>query len=94
MAGWWAFKFNISCIRIWINVSPEERAKRVLSREGGDLVSKIKENKDRLTRVKKRFEELYGLDPEDKTPYTHVLNTDQMSKELVHESVMFILKEI
>ena len=94
LAGWWAYNFEISCIRIWIDVSPEERARRVLSREGGDLASKIKENKDRLTRVKKRFQKLYGLDPEDEAPYTHVLHTDKMSKEQVHQSVMSILKDV
>ena len=35
LSGWWAYLARVDCLRIWIEVSDEERARRIQSREGG-----------------------------------------------------------
>ena len=37
LSGWWAYKNSLNCLRVWVNVSEQERAKRIQKREGGDF---------------------------------------------------------
>ena len=37
LCGWWAHNNEIDCIRLWLAVSEDERARRVVSREGGSV---------------------------------------------------------
>ena len=39
LSGWWAYLARIDCLRIWIEVSDEERARRIQSREGNVILS-------------------------------------------------------
>jgi len=73
LAGWWAYQLNIDCVRVWLSVSPEERARRVTQREGISIEVAHKANELRRSVDLSRFQELYGLNPEDTTPYTHII---------------------
>ena len=46
-------------------------------REGGDLESALQANQQRRAVDGARFEELYGLQPEDAEPYSHVLDASR-----------------
>ena len=37
LSGWWAHSMAIECLRVWVNVSPEECARRIQNREGGEF---------------------------------------------------------
>lgn len=69
----------------------EERAKRLMQRDGGSY----KDNLDRATRRhiddSHRYMELYGIDLNDMTPYTHIIEADDMGESEVLETVLEIL---
>jgi|TARA_B110000495_G_C22671997_1_gene397101 cytidylate kinase len=93
LAGWWAYRQNISCVRIWLEVSDEERAHRVSSREGLSMEEALSANKKRLLVDRQRYESMYGIRPSDATPYTHTIDATTLSKEEVLKVALKILKE-
>jgi cytidylate kinase len=93
LAGWWAYKLNLDCVRLWVNVSEVERAHRVTKREGISLDDALEANRKRLDVDLQRFDELYGLNPEDSTPYSHIIDASSLSIEDIVEQVLLILEE-
>jgi len=93
LAGWWAFKEEIKCVRLWLEVSVDERARRVITREGGEHLQRKQEILAREQSDLSRFEELYGLNPSASTPYTHVLDATALNQEEVLAVVQSYLKE-
>ena len=47
LAGWWAYRLEIQCVRLWLEVDAEERANRVVGREGGSLEEALQANEQR-----------------------------------------------
>ena len=37
LSGWWAHKNELECLRVWVSVSDQERARRIQKREGGEF---------------------------------------------------------
>jgi len=93
LSGWWAHLEEIDCFRIWLEVSDLERARRVVSREGGSTDDALRANRHRTSLDLTRYEELYGLNPEDKTPYTHVVDASYLDVDEVATAVIKILEE-
>lgn len=91
LAGWWAFKLNADCIRIWLNVSEKERAKRVAKREQISLTAALQANASRLTTDNERYQNMYGFLPEDPTPYTHIIEASDMTAQNVLEEAINII---
>jgi cytidylate kinase len=93
LSGWWAYKLGLATPRIWLEVDDLERAKRVQAREGGDLDSIVDANKQRSKIDEQRFDELYGLLPQQTEPYTHIINASDLNAQEVLASVLHILEE-
>lgn len=93
LSGWWAYKLDLSTPRIWLEVDDIERAKRVQAREGGDLDSIVEANTQRSKIDEQRFDELYGLLPQQTEPYTHIINASDLNAQEVLASVLDILEE-
>ena len=87
LSGWWAFELGINCHRIWIHTSDEERARRIQTREGGDLETRLGESRKRQSADKARYETLYNIDLDDMTPYSLVVDADNLSAEEVFKIV-------
>ena len=88
LAGWWAFKMDANCLRIWLNVSENERAKRVTTREQISLEQAKQANAIRLAVDNERYQKMYGFIPEDPTPYTHIIDaTDITAQEVLKQAV-------
>ena len=94
LCGWWAYKMDIDCLRIWLHASEEARAMRVVNREGLTIEEATSSNKERTKVDKIRFEEMYGLNPEDETPYTHIIDASNMNAEEVLIHTLAILEEL
>lgn len=94
LSGWWAHLLELNCVRIWIDVNETVRANRVVGREGISLESALSENRKRCAKDLARYEEMYGLNPEDSTPYTHVIDASGLTKEEVIASTLKILEEV
>jgi len=93
LAGWWAYLLDIDCVRLWIDVSDEERAQRVVAREGGTVSQALEANAKRSAIDAARFSELYNILPQDREAYTHVLDAGEMSIDEVFSAVTIILED-
>ena len=94
LCGWWAYNLDVDCVRLWLHASEEARAERVVMREGLSLDVAIANNKQRTAVDKARFEEMYGLNPEDGTPYTHIVDASNLNVEEVLAKALEILEGI
>ena len=91
LAGWWAYKLKSDCVRIWLNVSEQERARRVTIREGTTRDDAISANKARLLVDNERYQKMYGLTPDDPTPYTHIIDAaDITAEEVLGEAIKIL----
>ncbi len=93
LSGWWAHLLELDCVRLWLDVNESVRAERVVSREGISLEDAISNNRKRSEIDLLRYDELYGLNPEDSTPYTHVIDASGLTKAEVLDSALKILEE-
>jgi cytidylate kinase len=93
LAGWWAYRQNITCIRIWVEVSADERARRVTVREGLTMEAALSANHKRMLIDRQRYESMYGIRPSDTTPYTHTIDATTLSQEEVLKVALKILTE-
>jgi cytidylate kinase len=84
---------KIDCVRLWIDVSDEERAQRVVAREGGTVSQALEANAKRSAIDAARFSELYNILPQDREAYTHVLDAGEMSIDEVFSAVTIILED-
>ena len=87
LSGWWASELELDCIRIWISVSDEERAKRIQEREGGKYEDCLLRSRKRQMDDKERYHSLYGIDLDDLIPYNLIIDADEMSADAVFELV-------
>ena len=93
LAGWWAYRLEIQCVRLWLEVDAEERANRVVGREGGSLEEALQANEQRSAVDAERFMELYNILPEQREPYTTVLDATNLGSEEVLAAIISILEE-
>jgi cytidylate kinase len=93
MAGWWGHRLGLSCHRIWLDVNEHARAARVVHREGGALEEALEANRRRMQVDGARFQHLYGVLPEDPTPYTHIIDASERTVEDVMSVVLALLEE-
>lgn len=93
LAGWWAYRLEMPCVRLWLDVDETERANRVVSREGGSIEGALEANKKRSSVDAERFMELYQILPEQREPYTTVLDATNLGSEEVLAAVISILEE-
>lgn len=92
LAGWWAFKHQLDCPRIWIEVSEEIRANRVVNREGGDHDEQLKLIRKRMKYDAGRYKQLYDIDIESKSPYTCIIESDNLNPDEVLNAALVHLE--
>ena len=88
LAGWWAFKNNIDCARIWIDVSEDIRASRVVNREGGSHSEQLQLIRERMDYDGARYMRYYAIDIDSHDPYTCVIQSDDLNAVEVLELVL------
>ena len=93
LAGWWAYKSGLECARVWVEVSENERAKRVVNREGGSIDAQVDLIRERMEYDAERYLRFYGIDIESREPYTCVIESDDMRPEEVLAVVRRHLEE-
>ena len=87
LSGWWAHQLELDCLRVWVSVSDEERARRIQNREGGDFSERLQESKQRQYDDNQRYMELYGIDMSDMTPYNLIVDADDSDADEVFRLV-------
>ena len=87
LSGWWAHMMGIDCLRIWVDVSPEECARRIQNREGGDFETQLQLSQQRQMDDKERYRILYDIDLDDMSPYSLIINADDIDADEVYALV-------
>ena len=87
LSGWWAHKNKLSCLKVWVNVSDEERARRIQKREGGELEECLRKSQKRQKDDMERYSTLYGIDLDDMSPYNLVIDADEKDELEVFQAV-------
>ena len=83
LSGWWAYLMDVDCLRVWVNVSPEECARRIQNREGGLYEDKLILSQQRQIDDKKRYQILYDIDLDDMSPYSLIIDADNIDADEV-----------
>ena len=78
---------EIDCLRVWISVSDEERARRIQTREGGSFEERLLESRQRQEDDNQRYLELYEIDMEDMSPYNLIIEADNLDANEVFSIV-------
>lgn len=94
LAGWWAYKLELPCLRIWLEVDDEERARRVAHRENVSFADALSANARRAEIDGERFALLYGIQPEDPEPYTHILDASALNANEILAVVVELLEGV
>ena len=87
LSGWWAHKNNLDCLRVWVNVSEQERARRIQKREGGDLEDCLRKSQKRQRDDMERYSILYDINLDDMSPYNLVIDADEKDELEVFREV-------
>lgn len=93
---WLVLDESVTIIKFWLRGSPENRAKRMASRDGISFVEAKRITKSRDEENKKIYYRLYGFRfGEDLTIFDYVLNTDRLSLDsLVEISKLIVRRHI
>lgn len=92
LAGIMLYKNDIPSYKIWLDADINTRAKRISKREVGDIKDIRKEILEREQCEKKRYEDIYGINLDDKDIYDLVINTSNISAEEVVNIILGNLK--
>jgi predicted cytidylate kinase len=88
LAGWWAYKNNLPCPRVWIDVSEQVRAERVVNREGGSVDDRLTQIQERMDYDGMRYNRYYGIDINSQEPYTCIIESDNLDQDEVLNLVL------
>jgi predicted cytidylate kinase len=91
LAGWLAFKNDISALKVFIDADLDTRVERIIKREDGDSKQRKKEIIDRERSETLRYKKYYNIDLKDKTVYDLVIDSSEKKPE---EIVDLILKKL
>lgn len=82
---------GILSFNIYIDANFDERTRRVLERESGQIENRKREMKRREKSETKRYQKFYGIDPGDPSWYDLIIDSTSMTPE---EEVDLILEKL
>jgi len=88
----WLFKKGF---KIWLDVSPEERAKRLTYRDGISLSEAKRIITEKDGKTKKIYEGLYGFKfGEDLGPFDLILDSESLTSDEVFETLSLVIDRL
>ena len=88
LAGWLAFKNNISSFKIMIDADVNTRVERVVNREKGDFDKRRKEIIEREKSEKNRYKNYYGIDLDNISIYDLVIDSSDKKPEEIIDIIL------
>ncbi len=88
LAGWLAYKNNISSFKIFLDADIDIRTKRIMKRENGDFIEKKKEIIKREKSEKTRYKKYYDIDLDDTSIYDMVIDTGNNKPDEIVEKIV------
>ena len=84
---------EVDCLRVWVNVSPEECARRIQNREGGVYEDQLILSQKRQIDDKERYRILYDIDLDDMSPYSLIIDANNIGADEVFSIVQSKIRE-
>lgn len=75
-------------LKVYLTASTEERASRILKREGGTFEQRLEETVTRDANDTARYKRIYGIDNTDPSVADLVIETDELSSDEVADVVL------
>ena len=78
--------------KVWLEASPEERAKRIAKRDGTNVTRALAALRKKDSKTKTIYKKLYGFNlGEDFTPFDLILDVDQLAAEEVLQALTQVI---
>jgi len=85
IAGWIAYRNNISALKVILDADIETRARRIVNRESGDVEKRKQEMLNREKSEALRYKNYYNIDLKDTSIYDLVIDSaDKTPDEIVN----------
>ena len=75
LAGWLATRADLLAVRVWVDCDEAVRAARVAERDGTSPEQAQRDNAERAALEHARYQAVYDIDLDDRTPYDLVLDS-------------------
>ncbi|NOZ76558.1 MAG: AAA family ATPase [Euryarchaeota archaeon] len=79
-------------LKVWLTAPLEVRAARVAEREGQDVETATAQTREREASERRRYREIYGIDPWDLSAYDVVMNTEHWDAESIINLMELMIK--
>lgn len=94
LAGWLAYRNDVSAVKIMLIADVNTRAERVVEREEGTVEERMQEMFRREKSEAKRYKQYYNIDISDTSIYDLVIDSSQKAAyQIVDIILMFIKKQ-
>lgn len=85
ISGWLAYRYNILCLKIFLQADLDTRVKRIINRETGDFEKRKSEILERERSEEVRYKKYYDIDINDTSIYDLLIDTSYKSpKEILN----------
>jgi len=91
LAGWLAYKNNITACKVMIDADVDIRAKRIVKREEGSVEERKKEMLNREESEIKRYKTYYNIDLKDISIYDLTIDSSEKTAEEITELILQFL---
>jgi cytidylate kinase len=91
LAGWLAHREGIDALKVCLVCDEDERIRRIVGREGGDLEAQRLATLEREASEAARYEAYYGLELHSLTPYDLVLDSARWTPDRLADIVLTAL---
>ncbi len=89
LSAWHAARAGVPALRVLLAVRPEVAAQRVARREGRADVDEVRrENAEREASETRRYRDLYGFNPTDRSHYDLVIDSSAASAEEIAQRIV------
>ena len=88
LAGWLAYKNNISALKVLIDADVDTRAERIVKREGGDAKKRKQEIIKREKSERTRYKKYYNIDLGDFSIYDLLVDSSDKNPEDVIKIIL------
>ena len=88
LAGWLATRAGLRAVRVWVDCAEDVRAARVAERDRSSPEQAARDNAERVALEHARYQAVYDIDLEDRTPYDLVLDSTATSATVLSDTVI------
>jgi predicted cytidylate kinase len=93
LTGWMARRHGLEALKVWLEASPQVRARRVAGRDGQTLEQARKAMEERQVSETRRYQEHHGIDLGDLSLYDLVIDTGRCKAPKVVREILARLPE-